>query len=267
MKLFLFYEKRRRMTQKVEYIEVAVLLPVYNTFTYEIPERLVNIASVGTRVLVPFGRRRITGYIIGKVSKPEKFKTKLIFDILDDIPLFPEPMIKFFQWISNYYIHPLGDVIKTALPSGLNQHDVSIVSITEKGNREYKQAKLTPGESEVLDILNNYNGTLPLKTLEKKSKNPGINSLLKKMENENLLSKKYKLAKDTTRLKKEKFILFSNSPSKKIILSKKRKQILKIVEKEQEISLTKLRKQIPTAPNLIKPLKEAGYLNIIEKQV
>lgn len=136
------------MTQKEEYIEVAVLLPVYNTYTYRIPERLISIVSPGMRVLVPFGKRRVTGYILGKSSKPKKFKTKLIFDILDDIPLFPEPMIQFFKWISDYYIHPIGDVIKTALPSGLDQHDVSMLSITTKGKNQFTKKKLSPGESE-----------------------------------------------------------------------------------------------------------------------
>ncbi len=255
------------MIQKNKYIEVAVLLPVYNTFTYKIPERLVEIASPGVRVLVPFGKRRVTGYILRSALKPKQFKAKLIFDILDDIPLFPKSMVPFFQWISNYYIHPIGEVIKTALPTGLNQQDVSMVSITENGKDKYTKNKLTPGESETIDLINENRGTLSLKILAKKSQNPGINNLIRKMIKSDLLLKTYKLKKDTARLKKEKFILLSNFPLKTIILSKKRKQILEIVKKEKEISITSLRKQVPTAPTLIKPLKEAGYLKIIEKQV
>ncbi len=255
------------MDHKEEYIEVAVLLPVYNTFTYQIPERLVNQISPGMRVLVPFGKRRITGYILKKCPKPKKFKTKLIFDILDDIPMFPESMIRFFQWITDYYIHPLGDVIKTALPSGLNQYDVSMVSISKRGVSKYTANRLTPGESEIICLLQENNGEMSLKALERKSQNLSINNLIRKMEESGLLLKTYELAKDKAKLKKEKFILLSSAPCEKIILSKKRKQILDIVTKETEISLTKLRKQIPTAPSLIKPLNKAGYIKIIEKQV
>jgi primosomal protein N' (replication factor Y) len=255
------------MIENYEYIEVGVLLPVYNTFTYKIPERLVDLISPGMRVLVPFGKRRVTGYVLKKCPEPKIFKTKLIFDILDDIPMFPESMIQFFKWISDYYIHPLGDVIKTALPSGLNQYDVSMISISKRGISKFTANKLTPGESEIISILSDNKGSIPLKALAKKSQNPSINNLIKKMENNGHIIKNYELAKDKARLKKEKFILYSNSPSKKIILSKKRKQILEIVNKEKEISLTKLRQQVPTAPNLIKPLNEAGYIKIIEKQV
>ena len=255
------------MIETHEYIEVGVLLPVFNTFTYKIPERLINLVSPGMRVLVPFGKRRVTGYVLKKCPKPKKFKTKLILDILDDIPMFPESMIPFFQWISDYYIHPLGDVIKTALPSGLNQYDVSMISISKKGVSKYTTDRLTPGESEIISLLQDNNNEMSLKSLAKKSQNPSINNLIMKMEKSGLLLKIYELAKDKTKLKIEKFILYSNSPSQKIILSKKRKQILEIVKKETEISLSKLKKQIPTAPNLIKPLNEAGLIKIIEKQV
>ncbi len=254
------------MVQKDEYIEVAVLLPLFNSYTYKIPKHLVSLVSSGMRVLVPFGKRRVTGYVLKKSRKPEKFKAKLIFDILDDMPLFPGSMVQFFRWISNYYIHPIGDVIKTALPSGLDQHDISMVSISPEGSKNRKE-KLTPGESEVIGILNKSHGIMPLKALVKKSSNPSINNLIRKMEKAGLVNKTYKLAKDKTRLRQEKFISLSKSSREKIILSKKRKLILKILEKEKEISLTNLRKQVPTAPALIKPLHKAGYIDIIEKQV
>ncbi len=255
------------MVNKDEYIEVAVVLPVYNTFTYKIPEKLINQILPGMRILVPFGKRRVTGYAIKKTLKPKKFKAKLIYDILDEIPLFPETMIKFFIWTSEYYIHPLGDVIKTALPSGLNQQDISMISMTKKGEDDYKKGNLNPGQSEIISILNDHNGILPIKALKKKTLNPAINNLIKNMEKAELLLKTYKLAKDTTKVKQEKFIFLSENPLKTIILSKKRKQILKAVKDAKEISLTKLREQIPTAPTLIKPLSEAGYLKIITRQV
>ena len=48
------------------YIEVAVALPVSNTFTYSVPDSFANFATTGKRVLIPFGRRRVTGYALGQ---------------------------------------------------------------------------------------------------------------------------------------------------------------------------------------------------------
>ena len=53
------------MTAENSYIEVAVAIPVYHTFTYSVPQFLLPFAAAGKRVLVPFGQRRVTGYILG----------------------------------------------------------------------------------------------------------------------------------------------------------------------------------------------------------
>ena len=47
------------------YIEVAVALPIYNLFTYDVPENFLAFIATGKRVLVPFGKRVVTGYILG----------------------------------------------------------------------------------------------------------------------------------------------------------------------------------------------------------
>ena len=57
--------KINHMTGQVKYIAVAVTLPLHPVYTYSVPEALVDLAVAGKRVLVPFGKRRITGYICG----------------------------------------------------------------------------------------------------------------------------------------------------------------------------------------------------------
>ncbi len=117
-----------------KYIDVAIPLPLNQTFTYKVPAHLAQNTATGMRVLVPFGRRRITGYVIGKKHEnASNYKPKLILDLLDDIALFPPSMVSLFNWISRYYIHPIGEVIRTALPVGLDSHDVSLVCATENG--------------------------------------------------------------------------------------------------------------------------------------
>jgi len=71
------------------YIEVAIALPVHNTYTYSVSEDLSALATTGKRVLVPFGRRRVTGYILGSCKKINQEKIKTVLDILDEASLFP----------------------------------------------------------------------------------------------------------------------------------------------------------------------------------
>lgn len=248
------------------YISVAISLPVMKSYTYSVPKHLKDFCSPGMRVLVPFGNRRVTGYILSGQKDCKGFKAKKIFDILDDHPLFPESEISFFKWIAGYYIHPLGEVIKTALPSGLDRHDVSHVFVTRHGKDHLNAGKLTPGEEQVVEfILQRQSCTV--KQLKKNSKNITINALVRRMEKKDLITVSAVLKKDGAKIKKEKFILHGDGPKTIIRMSKKRKKLLSLVKEKKEISLTGLKVHIPTAPALIKPLAEAGYIQIIHRQV
>ena len=68
-------------------VEVAIPLPLEGSFHYQVPERLVPLAVPGKRVLVPFGRRKITGYLLGE-AEPSGAELKEVLEVLDDEPLF-----------------------------------------------------------------------------------------------------------------------------------------------------------------------------------
>ncbi len=141
------------MTPENPHIEVAVALPVYQTFTYSVPEALGPFVTAGMRVLIPFGRRRVTGYILGTSQDNNPAEIKPILEVLDEKPLFPRSMIPFFQWISDYYKNPIGNVIKNGLPGGLTLSDHVSVVLTDEGKRILKEDQTTPIEREVLRLL------------------------------------------------------------------------------------------------------------------
>jgi len=142
------------MTPENSYIEVAVALPVYKTFTYSVPQALLPFISAGKRVLVPFGRRRVTGYILGAACQDiDSGEIKHILDVLDEQPLFPQSMIPFFRWVADYYKHPIGDAIKNGLPGGLTLYDYASIVITEDGKRALEKNRATVIERNVLKLL------------------------------------------------------------------------------------------------------------------
>ena len=256
------------------YIEIAVALPVYNTFTYSVSERLLPLVSVGKRALVPFGKRRVTGYIIGTCENNINDKeTKLILDILDEKPLFPSSMIPFFMWIADYYKHPLGNVIKNALPGGLNTYDFATLFITKEGEKALLNGSVTPLEKEIL---------IQLKKGSCKQKDLRINfvdnisySLLNRMENNGLVVKKWELRGGRTKAKTDRYVSLQLSgqqaensldiPIKKLSLQKKK--IIDFLKAEGEISVKKLKNIVPSASGLIKSMEKAGLVSIIDKKV
>ena len=144
------------------FVEVAVNLPVYQTYTYSVPADYIDDISAGMRVLVPFGQRRVTGYVLGTHQPPKQKDIKPILDIPDDSALFPASLIPFMRWVANYYIHPIGDVIKCALPGGLNMSELIMLSITTDG-RKAMISGLDGAELKVLNLLEK--GDQPLKDI------------------------------------------------------------------------------------------------------
>jgi primosomal protein N' (replication factor Y) len=123
----------------VNLYEVAVAAPLYNTLTYGQPTGEADLLPAGIRVLVPLGNRLVTGYLLGSDAVDAgslPYAIKPIVDRLDPDPLFPSQLIPFFRWIAEYYHHPLGEVIRTALPGGLIVRSGREILLTESGKTE-----------------------------------------------------------------------------------------------------------------------------------
>ncbi len=100
------------------YVDVAVPIPAEKTFSYAVPLALMAQAVPGKRVLVPFGRRHLTGYIVARTAAGGVEQTKDIAAILDEEPLFHEDDLRFYRWAAGYYIYPLGKMLAEVLPTG-----------------------------------------------------------------------------------------------------------------------------------------------------
>ncbi|EKE01071.1 MAG: hypothetical protein ACD_21C00226G0004 [uncultured bacterium] len=106
--------------KKHSILRVAVPSPLRRAFDYLLP-RGYNSENIkpGMRVLVPFGRQEIIGVVleVATESRLELAKLKSVLAVLDDEPLLPKSILDLIVWTSNYYHHPVGDVVNNALPS------------------------------------------------------------------------------------------------------------------------------------------------------
>ena len=118
---------------KKMYVQIAVALPVSGSFTYTVTGGLKEKTGVGKRVLISFSGRKVTGYILRIIPPEDRRGLKDILNVIDPHPLFPPNMVEFFEWLSNYYLYPIGMVIKTALPTGLNVNIPDGRAMSSKG--------------------------------------------------------------------------------------------------------------------------------------
>lgn len=107
------------------FVDVILPLPLDGVFTYSVPSSLEEQVRMGMRVLVPFGRNKTYVGIISSIhhQAPEGYQTKDILQVLDVSPILLDSQLKLWNWIAEYYMSPIGEVYKAALPSGLKAED------------------------------------------------------------------------------------------------------------------------------------------------
>ena len=107
------------------FADVILPVPLDGFFTYSVPQHLTEQVRVGVRVLVPFGRNKTYVGIAAEIHHraPEGYLVKDILQVLDVSPILLDSQLKLWRWIADYYMSPIGEVYKAALPSGLKAED------------------------------------------------------------------------------------------------------------------------------------------------
>ena len=114
------------------YVNVILPLPLEGEFTYSVPDDLQAQVAVGVRVVVPLGKSKTYVALVTAVldSLPEPLlasgqadKVRPLHQVADDAPVVLDSQLELWRWIADYYMSPIGEVMKAALPSGMKQED------------------------------------------------------------------------------------------------------------------------------------------------
>jgi primosomal protein N' (replication factor Y) (superfamily II helicase) len=101
-----------------DYVEVAVPVPLRRAFTYRVPQSLRGALAQGSRIAVPFGPRKLAGYVLGEATQPPAgTRIKNVAGLLDPRPVFTAELLAFLREAADYYLHPLGEVLRAAAPA------------------------------------------------------------------------------------------------------------------------------------------------------
>ncbi|WP_185287256.1 primosomal protein N' [Chryseobacterium lactis] len=105
----------------MQYAQIVLPLNLKGSFTYKVPEELMPEIQPGMRVLVPFGGKKIYTGIVFELhdNAPESFVAKEVISMLDDKPILPGEQLRFWKWLSDYYLCGLGEIYRFAFPSSL----------------------------------------------------------------------------------------------------------------------------------------------------
>ncbi|MCL6471603.1 MAG: primosomal protein N' [Firmicutes bacterium] len=179
------------MLQKPSIAKVIVDLPVREVdriFDYLIPTKLASKIDLGSVVLVPFGRTKQVGYVVGFADTSEVSELAPIESVINERPVFDERMIELSRWIAGYYLSTLSEALKLAIPPGRGTKVIQLVRTTGKS-----PARITPRQMEVLKKLRDLGGTARADTLKAACGGRDVSSVLKKLEEAGLIEKDYEL--------------------------------------------------------------------------
>ncbi|MDE5876564.1 MAG: primosomal protein N' [Muribaculaceae bacterium] len=136
------------------FVEVILPLPLYSTFTYAVPEALIDKVTVGGRVLVQFGKKKYYTAIIESVhsQRPEGYEVKPFVALLDETPIVRYPQLKFWHWIADYYLCAVGEVYKAAVPTGLKPESETFISLNPDFEFD-SDTKLSEHQTVIIQVL------------------------------------------------------------------------------------------------------------------
>ncbi len=136
------------------YVDVVFPTSVEAPLTYRVPEQWRGLVALGKRALVPLGGRPVTGYLVGTRDSSPVSKTKELLEVLDPEPLLDAHLLDLTRWVSDYYLCPWGEVIRTALPPGIDSLIRQVVRATPASATAVDgEGLLRPEERELLAFL------------------------------------------------------------------------------------------------------------------
>jgi primosomal protein N' (replication factor Y) (superfamily II helicase) len=136
------------------YCEVALPVPLRSTFTYALPAALNGESLVGRRVVVPFRNRPMIGLALAESLQPPgdavmKSRVREIVEVVDPVPALPPKLIELGQWISRYYLAPIGETFRAMLPPEIEVRHEREYALTAAGRAHLQDLAAAPELSDI----------------------------------------------------------------------------------------------------------------------
>ena len=260
------------------YVEVVFPLPFRKTFTYKVPDELKAFVKFGVRAVAPFGKRTLTGFVINTSSKTSvKEEIKHIIDILDEIPIIDELTLKFYQWISDYYLSSPGEALRLAVPQGTEVESKRIIQIDPEfaGQLLSKEKDKSSVRSKILNELGQRT-KISHSHLKKLVGSKNIYSQLRTLEKQGVVTIFDNVEKARVKPKKVKFVklaksigeIYADFPELESRSPKQVKILLEMISaKGKSLPVAELLHKTESSKSSLDSLEQKELVKVFEKEV
>jgi primosomal protein N' (replication factor Y) (superfamily II helicase) len=259
------------------FAELLLPVPIPKLFTYRVPFAFNELIKVGQRVIVQFGDRKILTAIVIRIHEtpPKEYEAKYILEILDAYASVSDLQLKFFEWMADYYMCTLGEVMNAALPAGLKLSSESMVQLHPAFSLEESDHAFS--EKELMLLRRLENDSMSYSDISKFLGAKSIYTILKTLSGKNAIVL-YEEVKEKFKPKTEKRIRLTNDFNRENALQKlfetlatKPKQEAIVLKFLQEVPIlqdsTKNKPGISKKELLTDELSESSLNTLIKNQV
>ena len=201
------------------FAEVAVPVYVRQTFTYHLPGELSARARVGCRVLVPFGRKLLTAFIValnehleGEISEAE---IRDVEELIDESPIITREILDLTRWMSDYYYAPWGECLRTALPAAATIATEQMLTITDAGRSALSHVSAgfswSSSRQQALEMVAGA-GTISSTELERQLTRPRAVALIKQLERSGLIHTSHRVGESRMKPRLQNAVRLIDSP-------------------------------------------------------
>ena len=197
------------------YCDVALPVPLDQTFTYELVETLRHRVQPGARVLAPFGPRKLAGVVVRCHDEPPEQQARQILRLIDEEPALTEELLRLGRWVSDYYCAPIGETLKSMLPLGVEIKETKVVRLTPKGAEAAAQFSAAVAADDPVVVVLRALEKRPLNLPYFKRKFPDSVSVLRSLERKGYLSVSVELEdRDPLRARDGRLVVSPGDPGK-----------------------------------------------------
>ncbi len=247
------------------FVRVAIPIPADKTFTYAVPERFVPAVAVGMRCIVPFGKRRVAGFIVEAMAEANCDQTvKEIIDLPDGEPLFHSGDLPFYEWVSRYYLSPFGKTLAELLPGGIGAKSDRWVSVAE--GVAAPACRLSPGQKRILAEMASSPRGLFLESLREALGTTTLSRDLRLLEEAGIVCSEARLTRPLLRPKTERWVgPCAGAPA--VTLTAKQRSLKETLQERGAMPVATLRALVPHSSATLGLLVRKGIACISEQEV
>ncbi|HET56428.1 MAG TPA: primosomal protein N' [Ignavibacteria bacterium] len=260
------------------YAQVVFPLSFRNSFTYLIPKELRDETEVGKRVVVPFGKRILTGFVVDISDTTDiKEKVKPIRDVLDDQPIFDKKSLEFYQWVADYYLSSLGEALRYSVPYGSDVESKRKIVADIKLCKELYEAEKNKSalKGKLLKILSEKE-VHTISQLQKEVKKKSIYTTINSLQTKGAVTILNLIEEAKVKIKTAKFVKLAKSKDDIYefipdIESRSHKQVMILLEllsrKSEDVLQSDLIQKTKSSHSSIRSLEEKGLIEVFDKEI